>query len=61
MKKIYAICEECGLVAEAEKVNVGVGWVGRYDHCNWSHECSISDLHEKKDALLLASYRSEST
>lgn len=48
----YAVCEECGLVAEAEKVNVGVGFVGHYYHCGIAHECSVEDLLESKKGAL---------
>jgi hypothetical protein len=54
--KHYAICEECGLVAEAEIADVAVGKVGLYHHCGWAHECSVEELYDDKaEALSIAS------
>ena len=58
--KYFVICEECGLVAEAQKVNVAVGWVGHYPHCGCAHECDVDDLYDDKaEALSIAALECE--
>lgn len=50
----YAICEECGLVAEAELTHNGFGTVGLYHHCGWAHDCAKEDLFDSELAALSA-------
>lgn len=48
----YAVCEDCGLVAEAEVADVGICIVGLYHHCGLGHECTVDELFDnKKEAL----------
>ena len=53
-RKYYAICEECGLVVEAERADVGVAIVGLYDHCGWAHDCNSDELFTSKRRALEA-------
>ena len=52
----YAVCEECGLVTEAERVNVDVGVVGHYHHCGYAHECFVHELYDDKSEALQAAF-----
>ena len=57
MPKRWAVCEVCGLVVEAEEVDVAIGIVGFYHHCGYGHECCKSELYTDMAAALRAAAR----